>query len=166
MELTGTTTTIHCRRANACGFWVMSNNTSENYQLVWQAVMGDRSAEQVVDEFSLVDDKTLPQWVDESLLAALECPTDGWPSRSLLFAHHDQFVADLREAITAQQLDKRGYRLIGECPYSGHDWHVARWMVDADGDRERASVTVGYSPTLRGCLELVDEIEMFDEAFS
>jgi len=142
------------------------SNISENYQLVWQAVMGDRSAEQVVGEFDLADDSTLPQWVDESLLAALECPTDGWPSRSLLFAHHDQFVADLREAITAQQLDKRGYRLIGECPYSGHDWHVARWMVDADGDRERASVTVGYSPTLRGCLELVDEIEMFDEAFS
>lgn len=127
--------------------------------------MGDRSAEQIVCEFSLIDDKTLPQWVDETLLAALEWPDDGWPTRDLLFAYHERILEDLREAIITQQLDRRGYRLLGECPYNGHYWHVAKWLTDGDGDRENTSVTVGYSPTLRGCIELVDEIEMFDEAF-
>ncbi|MBM11778.1 MAG: hypothetical protein CL759_06855 [Chloroflexi bacterium] len=65
---------------------------------------------------------------------------------------------------TEQQLDKRGYTLLYSQAYYDEDTrtiepHDGQWRVDADGDRENTSVMVGYSPTLRGCIELVDQAE-------
>lgn len=89
----------------------------------------------------------------------------GWVDS--VFSTHDEvaeWINDSTISFTdkedrfARRLDAMGFRLLGEDPARDYRWHVARWLLDEDGDRAGASVTVGWCDSLEDCIDLAERV--------
>lgn len=126
--------------------------TSEQY---WRAVLGERSADQVVTEFELDDDPqqgpgSLDDWLGQAEAQAIAHATDGLLTLAMLEPHHAAALEALRAAVPSVSSHCPSLRTGGKALYGGKIVRVgARTKLRIGGPHRHTSAGIVAESLLR-----------------